>query len=154
MLVCYHNRHYNATRAMGTIAIIFNCLINRWEIIRSSSILNGQGVGFYTKLYCFLTIIFTCKATSLLFLIKQSTSTSNIFLATFTVSDRNTIDQSLYRLNDEHQSQNISGFVLISQLIIPRKWHTHNIINGGYRYIIQLLQGIQPQLAQVLSSGC
>ena len=45
-----------------------------------------------------LIIIFTCQAWglgfSLLFYIKHSTSTSNIFLATLTVGDSNTINQS------------------------------------------------------------
>ena len=50
------------------------------------------------KQNCFLIIIFTCKATSLLFLMKQSTITSNIFLATFTVRNSNTINQSINKI--------------------------------------------------------
>ena len=50
MQVCYHNRHYSATRATRVYSHVFNCLMNRWEISRSSGMLCSQDVRFHTKL--------------------------------------------------------------------------------------------------------
>ena len=50
MWVCCHDRHSIATRATGSYSSVFNCLMNRWEIRRSSSILWSWGVRFCSKL--------------------------------------------------------------------------------------------------------